>query len=88
MGVGEYVVEQTGETLTFREVLAQQRRLEREITRCDVAIETHKESLKAAKDARDKAVRDLRVLVRELKELGEAPRRRRGGVQTSAQVSK
>jgi hypothetical protein len=70
------VNEATGEVMTLVDYLAQQRDIEREITRLDAAIETHKECLKAAKDGKDKAVRDLRACIRESKMLGAAKRSR------------
>lgn len=76
--VDVFVNEDSGETLTLAEYIARQRDIERDIMRLDAAIETHKESLKAAKDGKDKAVRDLRATVREIKILGaETTRRRR-----------
>lgn len=62
-----FVNESSGETLTLDDFLAEQRRIERDMTRLDVAIETHKEALKAAKDGKEKAVRDLRATIREIK---------------------
>jgi hypothetical protein len=77
-----FVNEDSGETLTLAEHLARQREIEREITRMDVAIETHKNALKAVKGDRDKAFSDLRATVREIKLLGveiARPRSRRRG---------
>lgn len=81
-----FVNEDTGETMSLASYIADQRRIERDITRLDVAIETHKEGLKAAKDGRERAFRDLRSTIREIKFLrgeGKKARRRRGDVSTS-----
>lgn len=72
-----FVNEDTGETMTLADYIAQQRMIERDIMRLDAAIDTHKEALKAAKDGKDKAVRDLRATVREIKILGSETTRRR-----------
>lgn len=82
-----FVNQDTGETLTLAGYIDQQRDIEREITRLDVAIETHREALKACKDGREKAVRDLRATVREIKILGAkrrgAAKRAKRRVETS-----
>ncbi len=78
MGDADVLVnEGTGETMSLTEYIAQQREIERDIMRLDAAIETHKEALKAAKDGKEKAVRDLRATVREIKMRGLQGKRRR-----------
>lgn len=79
-----FVNEETGETLTLASYVSQQQRIERDITRLDVVIETHKEGLKAAKDGRERAVRDLRSTIREIKFLSGARKKakRRGAKKT------
>src|SRR5436190_21286152 len=73
-----FVNEETGETMSLASYVAEQRRLERDVTRLDVAIETHKEGLKAAKDGRERAIRDLRSTIREIKFLrGDRKKSRR-----------
>jgi predicted RNA-binding protein len=79
----ELMNEETGEVVTLADYLAQQREIEREITRLDAAIDTHKECLKAAKDGKDKAVRDLRASIRESKMLDAAKRAGRKKTRTA-----
>ena len=71
-----FVNEDTGETMTLGDYIAQQRDLEREILRLDGAIDALKNSLKSAKGDRDKAIYDLRATVRQAKILGAESTRR------------
>lgn len=62
------VVEQTGESFdSTSDYLTHQRRLEREIQRYDDAIAVFKADLSSSKKQRDKAVGELRTLIREAK---------------------
>jgi phosphoenolpyruvate-protein kinase (PTS system EI component) len=77
VGDREFLNEQTGETLTLDDYLAQQRHLEREITRFDAAIANLRADLSAAKKGKERAYADLRATVREIKALAPGARLRR-----------
>jgi len=63
----ELVNEETGETMTLGDYLAQARAIERAIFRLDNTVNDLKSSLKAAKGDHVKAVSALRAVVREIK---------------------
>lgn len=66
----------TGEVLSVEEYLDASRVIEREIGKLDRALVDCKEESKELKMAREKAVKDLRAIVREMNVV--APRGRRG----------
>lgn len=79
--MSDLVNELTGEAMTVREYVDQQRAIERQIGRLDNTIADLRASLKAAKGDRDKAVAALRSVVRESKLRGKiAPVSQRGKV--------
>lgn len=67
MATESIVNELTGEASTPEELLAQLRSVERSISRLDDTIFTFAAELRAAKQAREKAVAELRSIVREVK---------------------
>lgn len=77
MADSEFVNEQTGETMSLADYVAQQRSIEREITRFDDAIASLRADLKAAKGAREKALGHLRATVREMKILARTSAKRK-----------
>jgi hypothetical protein len=71
------VVEQTGESFDSpSDYLMHQRRLEREIQRFDDAIAVFKADLSSSKKQREKAVGELRTLIREAKIAARASRKK------------
>ncbi len=67
----------TGEVVTLEDHLAAARTAEHEIGKLDRAIVSTKEELKDMKVGREKAVRELRAIVREIKVLSGSRGRRR-----------
>lgn len=74
----ELVNTTSGEVLTLADYLAAARGIEQEIGKLDHAIAATKEELKDMKVGREKAVRELRAIVREIKVLGRTAAKRRG----------
>ncbi|HVL67190.1 MAG TPA: hypothetical protein VM364_07995 [Vicinamibacterales bacterium] len=71
----DIVNELTGETSTLPELLASMRSTERAIQRLDDTICAFSAELKAAKQAREKAIAELRSIIREVKILERGPGR-------------
>lgn len=65
----------TGETWTLAEYIDEQKRIDLDILRIDAAIETHRAGMKAGKEAKEKAYRDLRAVIRAIALLKAAERR-------------